>query len=167
MAERFRDFAGGILGLLEQLNDDKKSGALERDLLEHGLRLRHTGSEEFTWRDLIVFVRESPQTSAFYRAVNPDTWMWTHEALLFAGVHDLLSIIAWQKTADGSKGRNIPEPLPRPGVTPKKHKVKGKATPLDQIKQKMADMRQRIKNNAQQQEVKVIRKRESDAGTSS
>lgn len=36
--------------------------------------------------------------------------------MLLAQAIDTLHILAWQQTEDGSKGRNRPEPIPRPGV---------------------------------------------------
>lgn len=37
-------------------------------------------------------------------------------AHLLALVADRLEVLIWQQTEDGSKGRNHPEPIPRPGV---------------------------------------------------
>ncbi|WP_424945142.1 DUF5361 domain-containing protein [Cellulomonas shaoxiangyii] len=44
----------------------------------------------------------------------PDDF-WTPDRDLLAAVVDGLRILAWQNTEDGHEGRNIPEPLPRPG----------------------------------------------------
>jgi len=150
--------SGGILGLLAELDDDKKSLALESDLLRSGFRLRQVGDVQFTWRDLIAYVRESPQNSAFYRASHPDTWMWDHTAMLMAGVYDLLSILAWQNTDDGHKGKNMPEPMPRPGVVPTKRKITGKALPISEIRGKMDAMRKSIAIGSQHQTVRKTRK---------
>lgn len=42
--------------------------------------------------------------------------MWTLPDLLLAEAVDSLHTANWLQTEDGSKGRNRPEPIPRPGV---------------------------------------------------
>ena len=56
--------------------------------------------------------------SAVGRALNPDH-DWTLEAQLLAATVDELRVLVWMKTTDAQKNRNHPEPIPRPGVTPK------------------------------------------------
>lgn len=145
MAEGIGGHPGGILGLLDLLDDPVKKRALERDLIAVGLRLRNVGSEEFDWRDLIVFVREADQDSAIYRAFNPD-WMWTHEAMLLADVVDTLSLLAWMQSEDGRKKVNRPKPIPRPGT--RDRKVKGKPLPMNQVRAKMAELRAKAEKKA-------------------
>lgn len=140
MANRFWGRAGGILGLLELLDDDKKSLALEADLIRSGLRLRDVGSEEFSWRDLKAFITGADQNSAIARALHPEEWMWNNEAMLLASAVDTLRVIAWQKTRDGSKGRNAPAPIPRPGVVPTTRKTTGKAVPMNELRSKLNAM---------------------------
>lgn len=41
---------------------------------------------------------------------------WTLEAHLLASQLDALNIMIWQKSKDGSKNRNRPKPIDRPGV---------------------------------------------------
>ncbi|MCA1841342.1 MAG: DUF5361 domain-containing protein [Actinobacteria bacterium] len=153
MAEGFEYHGGGILGILEILEDSKKYRALERDLLEHGLRLRQVGSRDFTWRDLFAFVSESAQDSAFFRASFPTEWMWDHKSLLLAEVADRLAILAWQNTEDGHKGKRPPAPMDRPGIEQPNHKVKGEAIPLDEFDQRMTELRSRL---VKKQRVKKI-----------
>lgn len=56
----------------------------------------------------------SPPDSAIAQAVDPE--QWTLQEHLLAGIFDVLWILAWQNTEDGQNGRNVPKPLPRPGV---------------------------------------------------
>jgi len=41
---------------------------------------------------------------------------WSLEAHLATLTVDALHVLAWQNTEDGTKGRNKPKPIPRPGV---------------------------------------------------
>ncbi|WP_424462883.1 DUF5361 domain-containing protein [Pseudoclavibacter helvolus] len=61
-----------------------------------------------------------PHESAFWRAREPDDAPWDLERMLLAEQIDLLSLLVWAKTKDGSKNRNRPKPYPRPGARPKK-----------------------------------------------
>lgn len=54
--------------------------------------------------------------------------------MLLASAVDELAILKWQKTKAGQKNRDRPEPIPRPGVTPRKRQTKGVAMPFDQFK---------------------------------
>jgi len=49
----------------------------------------------------------------------PDPDKWTRVEQLLAFAVDVLRVLAWQQTKDGSKGRNKPRPIPRPGVEDK------------------------------------------------
>lgn len=147
MAEGIRRQPGGIEGLLEFLDDPKTARAVEGDLIRAGWRLRDVGREDFTWRDLSVFVSEAPPDSAIFRALEPN-WMWTHEAHLLAANADWLALLVWQNTEDGQAGRNQPKPIKRPGIHDDTEKtVKGNALPLDQMKAKMDAFRERGKTN--------------------
>jgi hypothetical protein len=53
---------GGIAGLGQLVREHR--GALSRDLIEHGLRLRDLGGERFDWSDLRDFVAYTPLDSA-------------------------------------------------------------------------------------------------------
>ncbi|CQD07287.1 hypothetical protein BN970_01373 [Mycolicibacterium conceptionense] len=111
------------------------SESLEADLINAGLRLRHCPSDDFNWRDLMIFIRFLPVTSALFSEMFPDQAGWTREALLMADQVDALRILAWQKTKDGLKGRNAPDPIPRPGVTPPQRAgSKTKAAPLSEVR---------------------------------
>lgn len=47
---------------------------------------------------------------------------WTLEAHLMASMVDSLRWLQWAKTKDAEKGKNAPEPVPRPGVEDTKKK---------------------------------------------
>ena len=128
MAGARRNHPPGILSLA-QFVDDHES-AVSRDLIHAGLRLRDAGSPEFTLDDLAHFIKHSDPDSATYLAAHPpaEDDQWGLSELLLAEAVDTLRIIAWQKTKDGAKGRNQPEPIPRPGVEPTKKKRGGTST---------------------------------------
>lgn len=138
MAEGLQHQCGGILGLLTFLDDAEKRKALEADLLDKGLRLRWVADgkprHDFSWRDLLVIVQESPQHSALYRHSSED-WMWDHSSMLLADVADSLRIIAWQKTEGAQRKPPVgqPEPIPRPGVKPAHKHKKGTAVPINEV----------------------------------
>lgn len=66
----------------------------------------------------MVVARQSPATSALARALEPEQSSWTLNEQLLALVADYLAWLQWAQTEDGSKGRNRPKPIPRPGVEP-------------------------------------------------
>lgn len=68
------------------------------------------------WGDLLAVVRWSPQSSALQRAIGGEDSPWDLLCLLMAEAVDSMHIANWLQTEDGSKGRNRPEPIPRPGV---------------------------------------------------
>lgn len=80
-------------------------------MILNGLRLRWLGTQELTWRDLIVIVRNSPEIRT---AVVGEDDAWGLREQLLAGLFDLLNVANWQRGGDDSKPR--PEPLKRPGV---------------------------------------------------
>src|SRR5699024_8611144 len=123
-----------LLALIEEHRE-----AIEADLIDRGLRLRDVGGKSFTWRDLLVIVRQSKRDSALFRAMHPNEHQWGVTELLQAQTVDLLSLLVWFKTKDGQKGRNRPDPVPRPGVEPrvKKRHVKGEALPIDQLRKRL------------------------------
>lgn len=91
------------------------SQAIQADLIDRGLRLRHLGTEALTWGDLSAVIAHLPVESATFRAVKTD-WMWGLPEMLFADIADSLHWLVWAKTTDAQKGRNHPKPIPRPGV---------------------------------------------------
>lgn len=130
MALARRDGAGGIAGLVELI--DRHGEALEADLqreYRRSLLELHRGT--MTFRELSWLIKGLPgDGTALWRAgrrvkskavkgakaTPPPDEYWTAERELLAQVIDGLNILAWQKTKDGSKGRNAPKPIRRPGV---------------------------------------------------
>jgi len=111
-----------ILGLLELI--DKYEEAIAYDCLALGLRLRNVGTDDFTWGDLLAIVRQSPRSSALFRAMHPEEAEWGLAEQLLAYNADLLSVGNWQR-AQGAK-KDYPKPIPRPGVeAPEKKYGKG------------------------------------------
>lgn len=107
---------GGIAGLTVLLDDEEKRAAIEADLIDRGMRLRWFPSPDYSWRDLYVIVKHLGQESNFGRVSIGDDAVWTFQAQLQATMVDYLRLLFWTKTKDGSKGRNPPKPIPRPGV---------------------------------------------------
>lgn len=123
---------GGIFSLCDLVAEFP--GAVEYDLIRHGVRLRDVGSERFSWRDFWVVMRwMPPEGSAMWREREPEDSPWTHQLMLLAEQIDLLSLLVWAKTKDGSRNRNRPKPYPRPGARPKKFGKK--PLPLDEMKE--------------------------------
>ena len=99
------------------------------------MRLRWFPSPDYSWRDLVVFVKHLPQNSAYVRESLGGDSAWDLNNQLNALIADYLRILVWFKTKDGSKGRNFPKPIPRPGVEDGTKKRIGKGTKI-----KAADM---------------------------
>lgn len=77
-------------------------GARFTDLLEeHGPRL------------VAAMVVHLPDDSALMRELAQG---WGLQDQLLAGIFDRLAEANWQRTEDGQKGHNRPNPIPRPGV---------------------------------------------------
>lgn len=87
--------------------------------------------------------------------MHPDEAEWGNLEMLMAGAVDALNWLVWAKTKDGSRNRNQPEPIKRPGVEPKIKRVKGQAVPIDQFRSKMADLRARLKSSTAEEEVRA------------
>lgn len=116
MARRLRGDLGGIAGLRRLIADHKE--ALEYDLIALGLRFDWLGTEALSWRDLLVIVRQSPQSSALSRSLHGTDAMWDLHAHLLAANADSAALAVWMQSTDAQKGRNRPERIPRPGVEP-------------------------------------------------
>ena len=107
---------GEIYGLIDFC--DGHRDAVAADLIDRGLRLRNVGTPELDWRDLaaVVATTTKDRSSALFRELYPEYVEWDLGAHLAADAVDLLHLLVWFKTKDGSKGRNRPKPYPRPGV---------------------------------------------------
>lgn len=118
--------------------------------------MRHVGTDDFTWRDLYVFVKTSGWDDALTREMYPEHADWTPENMLLAEVVDSLHWLVWAKTENGSKNRNQPKPIPRPGVEEPEKRVKGEAVPIDQMKAKMEALRLRLRSSTSEEQVTRI-----------
>ncbi|WP_296245189.1 DUF5361 domain-containing protein [uncultured Rothia sp.] len=89
-------------------------GARFADLLEeHGPRL------------IAAMVVHLPDDSALMRELAQG---WGLQDQLLAGIFDRLAEANWQRTEDGQKGNNRPNPLPRPGVKSENSQQLGSGT---------------------------------------
>lgn len=121
----------GLLKILEVLDVlDDHADPVAYDLIGHGLRLRDLGTERLSWGDLYTILSQQPDTSALFRARNPDAhWGLTEQLLALAT--DALHVANWQRS--GGKKRDFPKPIPRPGVTPSETTYGKGALPYDEM----------------------------------
>ncbi len=113
MARRIGDRAGGILGLLELVEQHQE--AIEYELLRIGRRLRDLGTR-LTWRDLLVLVRgwqKSPH-NAVSEAIHGYS-VWTIEEQLLAELIDVGRMANWQRQnkPHAAKPKRTPRPWER------------------------------------------------------
>lgn len=119
MAGAGEGVVGGIQSLRELIADHPE--AVEYDLIQLGLRLDDLGTERLTWRDLKVIVtRMPPHKSALQAEKRPDDSPWGLVEHLLAELVDVQHLALWAKTKDGSKNRNRPKPIERPGRRPER-----------------------------------------------
>lgn len=114
MARGLRGDRGGIAGLRELIRQHKE--AVEYHLISLGLRLAWLGTAALTWRDLLVIVKQAPAGSSIHRATGGEEAEWGLTQQLLAALFDTQQLLVWMQSEDGSKGRNRPRPLRRPGV---------------------------------------------------
>jgi hypothetical protein len=122
---------GKLIGLAALI--DEHDEAIEFDLLRLGYRLRWLDSptQDFTWRDLWVLVRNLGPDSATHVAVNGrEESEWTLANHLLAMIAENTSLAIWMKTTDAQKKppRNRPKPIFRPGVEDDSKQKIGKDT---------------------------------------
>ncbi|MEU8895490.1 DUF5361 domain-containing protein [Nocardia sp. NPDC048505] len=97
-----------------------------------GLRLSRLGGEELSWRDLRAIVMHAPIDSALSRALYPDDHRWQLNEHLLASVADSLRWLVWSKTTAARQGRDMPEPIVRPGVKSAVERI-GTSAAIDEI----------------------------------
>lgn len=100
----------------------------------YGLNLDDVG-EAYSWRHLADLAACLPHESATIRELSPAN-LWGPQEYLLASIADSLRWLVWAKTRDGSRGRNMPKPIPRPGdVNRSQGRFKDAvALPLDEVK---------------------------------
>ena len=101
MDRRVRGGPGGIRGLSRILTDHGE--AVEYDLIALGLRLRWLGTERLTWRDLLVIVRSSSQSSALLADTSPEDAAFGPTEMMLAVIEHRLRLLIWQN--GGGKGK--------------------------------------------------------------
>jgi hypothetical protein len=111
------DDAGGIQGLV-QLLASEHGEAIEYDLLMAGLRLRWLGSRRLSWRDLLVFVRGAPRTSAYLRSVGGEQMAWGPMEHLTASLIDVINMQRWEHPPKSRQLGPKPTLVQRPGHRP-------------------------------------------------
>jgi len=84
------------------------------------LRGALSGTSELTLTELADLTAHLPPGCALWRATGGDI-AWSTESHLLARVEHDLRILAWQKTADGGKGRNRPERIEAPRPAHEQH----------------------------------------------
>jgi len=87
----------------------------------YGLAL-HDAPHRITWRRLFVLIRQLPQSSRVVAAMTAGDSDWSRTDHLLALLFDAIQGGNWQR--GGGKGPQ-PDPLERPGVTPKRKVIKG------------------------------------------
>lgn len=141
LIERWGTHSGISIGELFDLTKIiKRHGlALEADLIDKGLRLRNCPNVDFDWHDLKVIVAYSSVHSRLYSAWQPDAAGWDTQTMLLAFIADLLNWRNWTLTPEGSKNRNRPKPIPRPGVkAPRSEGSRPQASKLSDIRKRLA-----------------------------
>lgn len=121
MAEVFGRDVGGIKRLRDLIR--RHGDELEADLLDTGdrtLRLRNCPSEDFTWRDLRIFVKFVGVRSNLYRKLFPESADWDLRNQLLAAIIDTMHDQWWLRCGGEDSGYPRPDPLPRPGVGKRK-----------------------------------------------
>lgn len=93
------------------------------------------------------------KTSAAYRKLNPETWMWGVSEHLMAHQLDVLRWLQWSKTKDASKKspRGAPKPIPRPGMKEQQAEAEGRfkgveSLELDELKRRLALPREEVQD---------------------
>lgn len=59
-------------------------------------------------------MEQAPRSSAIYRSLNPEAFVWGTQEQLLAAIADALNVANWQR-GQGKK-KDYPKPIPRPGV---------------------------------------------------
>lgn len=81
--------------------------------------------------EVAAWAAHLPPDSATARALNPD-WQRTIDVDLLRLVEHGIRVLAWQKTKDGSAGRNAPEPIPLPWDPEPEGLIKGDSMDWDE-----------------------------------
>lgn len=102
---------GQLLWLREALSEHREGVAYE--LLRHGYRLRHAGSDELRWGDVFVLCSNAPSGSPLAASFAPSN-AWSVDQHLLANLVDQLNALLFG-LSDGKGDK--PKPVQRPGQT--------------------------------------------------
>jgi len=95
---------------------DKRSGPLEADLIDMGMRLRDFPSERHTWHDLWVIMSHFGYHSHLFGAMYPERAGWDKNNMLLADIADSNNWLVWAKSRAAQEGGAPPDRIVRPGV---------------------------------------------------
>ncbi|QIS21256.1 hypothetical protein [Nocardia terpenica] len=113
-----------------------------------GFHVHDIGTERLSWREFGVLLDYMPPQAdfAFYRALHPNSWWWTSEIEFMAAQLHALHGANWQRSGGhGEKPTMIQRPTDHEPVKP----PNPDAVPLDEIDDKLADMRRRLAADGQ------------------
>lgn len=96
----------------------------------YGLDIDGMG-RDYTTLHAADLLMQLPEGSRVRLAYDPEA-VWTTDRALMASAINLLSLIWWSKTKDGSKGRNRPR-LIGPGAKPRTRKAQAMAMTTDEL----------------------------------
>ena len=82
-------------------------------------------------RDVAAWAAHLPPESATARALDPH-WQRSNEVELLRVMEHGIRVLAWQRTEDGKRGRNAPEPIPLPWDPPPEGTIRGDAMTWDE-----------------------------------
>lgn len=74
------------------------------------------GTPRLSWRDVWVVCTNAAPKTPLAVALNPKM-AWDVQDYLLAEIADSQRWLVWAKTTDAQKKRNMPKPIPRPGVS--------------------------------------------------
>lgn len=107
------------MSLALELEDPEFERAVNRDLIDLGLRLRWLcdGTDRLNWEDLLDIVENSAPESAVYRHVQGGIPGWTMTDYQIANLIDAVNGLAWGLA--GGKEQDRPDPAWRPSMKDK------------------------------------------------
>lgn len=115
MGRSFEGHPGGIRRL-RNLLEGEHGGALWADLWTRGFKPDHAGTVGHSWYDMRVLIEHgmpNDGTSALFRSINPDDWMWASlDSRLLAEMATIVSDLRFFKVASLVEG-DIPEEFGR------------------------------------------------------
>ncbi|GEM_PF-3144335 len=117
------------------------------------VRFLDIDNEDISLLEAADFAAHLPQdkTSAVFRDMHPDEWMWGISEHLQAVIADVGLWLQWSKTKDGQRKspRNKPKPIKRPGGRKQDRKKDNReasqvqdavAVPIDELKQRLSPL---------------------------